>query len=196
MPNQKVGNQIHICCFFQVIFSCYCELTRTYVDSLDKRDAEFQLLENGWIQCTQQLCQFDVCAKLTEEHKNPDLLLATVSDHILVTSSFNLSQAWKLRHWKKYKDALLRLELQRDPSAIIRLSQLYSTLLGADEFGRQRHFNILTNLLTSLVQLLYYRSYSWRASDWRWLSGGSCLRLCRPPTPRPSLYVQELDEAK
>ncbi|EDQ87449.1 uncharacterized protein MONBRDRAFT_10012 [Monosiga brevicollis MX1] len=58
------------------------------------REAEFQLWEEHWIDCTRRLGQHDLLLKLAEENHNRDLMVES---------------AWKLRKWRVAKDALDKL---------------------------------------------------------------------------------------
>ena len=82
------------------------------------RDAEFRLWEHHWILCGERLGQHDLLVKYGDEAKNHDVIL---------------NSAWKLKSWKKLKDMVKRLSIQRDPNYRLNIAQMYLTIAGNEE---------------------------------------------------------------
>lgn len=82
------------------------------------REAEFKLWEEHWIQCSERLGQHDLLYKFAEDTKNQELMADT---------------AWKLRKWKHARDAVARLEQQRDAHWRLRILKAYTLVSSAAE---------------------------------------------------------------
>lgn len=82
------------------------------------RDAEFRLWEHHWILCGERLGQHDLLVKYGDESKNHDVILKS---------------AWKLKSWKKLKDMVKRLMVQREPTYTLQIAHAFSVIGTSEE---------------------------------------------------------------